>query len=208
MLFQEVKKLSVGDHAVFDNLGQPAQYFLPGKGAEDIGVDVHGPGLVKGPHQIFAFRDVDPCFAAHGAVHLGQEGGRDLNKRDAAHVQRGQEAGNVAGHAPAKGNQAVLAVKAGGRQCTGQPGDGLQVLAFLAAGKRHQFGFQPGRGQGLQQGITVQGGDMIVADHPVALGDVVFLKVPADQADQPLFDPNGIASLPQTDLDQLFVIVK
>ena len=65
--------------------------------------------MIESADHIFAERVVDGGFAAYGGVHLRQQRGGNLNKAHAALVARGGEAGQIADHAPAEGDQRGIA---------------------------------------------------------------------------------------------------
>ena len=63
--------------------------------------------------EVFAGGEVDAGLAADGGVDLGEESGGDLDVADAAHVDGGEEAGDVADDAAAEGEEERVAVGSG-----------------------------------------------------------------------------------------------
>jgi hypothetical protein len=87
--------------------------------------------------QILAGCRVDPGLAADRAVDLREEGGGDLDVAAAPLQDCRGEAGQVAHHAAAKGDEMVLAPEFEGEQPIGKRGGARPALGALAlAGSR------------------------------------------------------------------------
>ncbi len=69
--------------------------------------------MVEGADEVFSGEEVDAGFAADGGVDLGEEGGGDLDVTDSAHVDGGEEAGDVADDAATEGDEECVAVCSG-----------------------------------------------------------------------------------------------
>ncbi len=93
---------------------RPARSCGGGEGAEEVGVDVDGEGLVEAADEVFSGCEVDAGLAADGGVDLGEEGAGDLDVADAAHVDGGEEAGDVADDSATEGEEEGVAVGSGG----------------------------------------------------------------------------------------------
>ena len=63
--------------------------------------------LVEGTDEILAVTRVDTGLSADGAVHLGEQGGGDLDERDAAAQQARRQPGQIADDSAAKRHHAV-----------------------------------------------------------------------------------------------------
>ena len=104
---------------------------------------------MKGPDVILGLLEVDTGLAAVGGIDLGHERRGDLHVAHAALVGGGTEAGQVADHSAAQGDDDVLAGEAGARQFG--PHDlgvrnRLRALSrhdhHLAAQRRHRVAIQ------------------------------------------------------------------
>jgi len=79
-----------------------------GQSLEELEVNVDALGLPESTDQVLAQRSIDGSLATNGRVNHGQEGGRDLNEADTAHVCSSNEANHVANNTAAQGdNNAV-----------------------------------------------------------------------------------------------------
>ena len=74
LLLQPGQQLLISDAAVFDDLGHAAGQLTPGQGGEADGIRQYHTGLVEAAQQVFPLRQIQPRFAAYGAVHLRQQG--------------------------------------------------------------------------------------------------------------------------------------
>jgi hypothetical protein len=93
-------------------------------------------GLVEGADQVLAARRVDGGLAAHGAVHLGQQGGRDLDKGRAALVDRGREPARSPDDAAAEGRDRVAAIQPQRQQASSTRSSSAKLLLPSPGGRR------------------------------------------------------------------------
>ncbi len=80
-------------------------------------------GLTKAPDEVLALGQVHPDLAADGAIHHREEGGRQHDEVNAAHVGTGDEAAEVPHHAAAEREERGIAGEPEARQVA----DGLRV---------------------------------------------------------------------------------
>ena len=106
------------------------------EGAEEIDVGEDGEGVVEAADEIFSGQEIDAGFAADGGVDLREKGGRDLHVADAAHVDGGEEAGDVANDAATEGEEQRVAVGSGGGELLGEGFDAAHAFVTLAAGEK------------------------------------------------------------------------
>ena len=105
VLFQPLEEVGIVDQPVLHDLGIAGQHVAAGQGGECRRVGQHQPGLVERSHEVLTLAGVDTGLAADGAVHLGQQRGRDLDEIQAAQGYRGGEAHQIPDHAAAEGDQ-------------------------------------------------------------------------------------------------------
>src|ERR1035437_1558873 len=72
--FQVFKEPGVVNDAVLDHFGEARAVFAHGQRGEGVQVAEHQPGLMEGTHEVLARLEVQPDFAAYGAVHLCEQG--------------------------------------------------------------------------------------------------------------------------------------
>jgi hypothetical protein len=72
---------------------------------------------MEGAHQIFSRRQIDADFAADRTIHLRQQRGRRLHKRDAAQIRGGDKSRQIAHHAAAQSHDEGFSFQA----MAGQP---------------------------------------------------------------------------------------
>ena len=99
--------------------------------------------MMKGSDQIFPGAQVDPGLAADGGVHLREHRGGNLYQVDAAHVERGQQAGNVAYDAASESNDDGISVRAQAAQLLGQFLNRGQLFVAFAIGHFQNFRGNP-----------------------------------------------------------------
>src|SRR6185503_11373013 len=107
--FQAIEERGVVNNSVFDDLREAGAEFASGQGRENLEIAQDQTRLVKGADQIFSGLEVDADFAADGAVHLREQRGGHLDKRDAAQIGGRNKTSQVSDHAPAEGEDAGLA---------------------------------------------------------------------------------------------------
>ncbi len=96
---EELEEAGVPDAAVLDHLRHAVHEHGQGQGVQRVRVHEHQPGLVEGPGQVLAVLQVHRHLAAHAAVHLGQQGGGDLDKGHPPEDGGGGEARQIPHHA-------------------------------------------------------------------------------------------------------------
>ena len=119
---------------------RPARSSAGGRVREEVGVGEDGLRMVEAADEIFSGGEVDAGLAADGGVDLGEEGGGDLHVADAAHVDGGEEAGDVADDAAAEGEEERVAVGSGAGELLGEGFDAGEALVALAAGEEEDGG--------------------------------------------------------------------
>ena len=105
VFFEVSEEAGVVDDAGFDGLVEAGAELRGGEGAEEVGVDVDGEGLVEAADEVFSGREIDAGLAADGGVDLGEEGAGDLDEGNSAHVDGGEEAGDVADDSATEGEE-------------------------------------------------------------------------------------------------------
>ena len=98
---------------------------------EEVGVGEDGLRVVEAADEVFSGDEVDAGFAADGGVDLGEEGGGDLHVADAAHVDGGEEAGDVADDSATEGEEERVAVGSGGGELLGEGFDAADALVAI-----------------------------------------------------------------------------
>ena len=109
---EELKEIPVGNAAVLDHLRHTVGEGLVIQGIQGVRIHEHRPGLPEAPGQVLSGSQVDSYLSAYGGIHLGQEGGGDLNEIHAPEDGGGGEARQVPHHAAAQGNDGVGAGEA------------------------------------------------------------------------------------------------
>ena len=202
LTFEKSEEVAVDGGTILDHLAHAAAELRLGQGAEHVRVDEHGPRLVKGADQVLALVQVHAGLAAHRTVHLGEQRGRYLHKRNTAQVDRGEKPGHVADHAAAQGKHSVAAIKAALGEFAGQCADGGQVLARLAVSKGDQLTVDARRTERIHQPPAVERPDHIVRDDRPAPTDPRLGKRRTHRVEHTAADDNRITPLPQADLDR------
>ena len=100
-------------------------------------------GLFEDADEIFPALEVDSGFAADGGIDLREKGGGDLHEADSAHVDAGEESGDVSDDSAAQGDEHGVAVGLELDQLLGEIFDGREIFAALAIG--HFDHVNPGR---------------------------------------------------------------
>jgi hypothetical protein len=83
-----------------DDFGEPVPELVLGERQERLRIDINSRRLVKCADQVLPRGMIDPHLSADAAVDLGEEGGGDLDKADAAQHGGGEVAGEIADHPP------------------------------------------------------------------------------------------------------------
>ena len=190
---QPLEKRRIADQAILDYLGHAGGEFPLRQGVEHGGIDHHGAGLMEGADHVLAARVVDGGLAAHRGIHLGQQGGGDLDKVHAALVAGGGETHHVTDHTAAQRHQrggARVPLGHQGVENTFQRGQGFVLLAV-----RQDQGVALQVAQTRGNRLQVKRGDGLVADHH----HLIAAHMAADQilAQQAAVDIDGVAAFGQ-----------
>ena len=191
----------VAQQAILQNLGVAGAHLPVGQGGEHIQVRQDEPGLVEGADQVLASRGVDGRLAAHRGVHLGQQGGGDLNEVCAALVDGGGEAGEVPDHPAAESDNQVAPVQLQSQQGVAERLQAGKALGLFAGGQDDGMDGQAGRFEGPGQPRAVQAPDGLVRDHgdPVATDEGAQAR--AGLVQQARTDQDIIGALAQVDMN-------
>ena len=141
VLLHVAEELCVVDDSGLDGLLKSGAKLCWGEGAEDVGVGEDGLRMVEASDEIFPCEEVDAGLAADGGVDLGEEGGGELDVGDAAHVDGGEEAGDVADDSATEGEQEAVAVCSGEGELLGERFDAGHALVGLAGGEEEGYRF-------------------------------------------------------------------
>ena len=87
--FQTTEQGWIMDDPVLDDLTKTSPQFALGQGAEGVEIAQDQAGLMEGPHQVLPSLEVHADLATHRAVHLGKQGGGDLDEGDSPQVGGG-----------------------------------------------------------------------------------------------------------------------
>ena len=132
MGFEVGEQFGVERHAVLDHFAQSGAILARREGVERRGVDQHAERLEERPDHVLRLRQIDADLAADGAVDLGEQRRRDLQEADAAGVGGGDEAGQVADHSAADGDDQRTAIGLQLEEALPQPGGHVDRLRLLA----------------------------------------------------------------------------
>ena len=111
---------------------RPARSWVAGGRVLRTVVSVKTTRVVEAADEVLAGAEVDAGFAADRRVDLGREGGRDLDIGDSAHVDGGEEAGNIADNSATEGDEECVAVSAGVGELLEEGFDGAKALVGFA----------------------------------------------------------------------------
>ncbi len=128
------EELGVEDDAVLDDLGQAAAELAVRQGPQGLGVDPDADRLVERADDVLGAGMIDADLAADRAVDLRQQGRRNHDQGEPAGECGGDEAGEVADHAAAQGDDQRMAIGLASHQLVVQPGGLVERLAALAGG--------------------------------------------------------------------------
>ena len=169
---QEVEEGGVFDAAVLHHLRHAVGKDGVGQGVQGLRVHKHQPGLPEGPGQVLAVGQVHGHLPSHGGVHLGQQGGGDLDKVHPPEHRGGGEARQVPHHAAPQGGHRVGAGEAKGHHLLPQLGQPGGALGLLPGGEDQGLRPEAGGGQAGPHPVQVQGGHMVVGDQedPLRMG--------------------------------------
>jgi len=102
---------------------------------------------MKRPHQILSRSKIHASLAANRCINLRHHCGGNLYQLHAAHVERRQQAGNVADDSSTESDQNGISVRAQAGKLLGQNLDGCQLLVDLAVGHLDDLGGETGIAQ-------------------------------------------------------------
>ena len=145
----------VGDDAVLDDLREAGAELPVGQRDDDVGIHEDEARLVEGADQVLGAGMVDRGLAADRGVHLGEDGRRELDEVEAAHVGGGHEPREVADGSAAERHHGGCPVDSGGEQLVPAPlGDGDRLRAFALG--HHDLGqTEAGRPEALRHRVAV-----------------------------------------------------
>lgn len=158
VLLHEAEELGVGDDAGLDGLLQAGAEFGGRQGGERGRVGEDGEGVVEAADEVLAHLEVGAGLAADGGVDLGEQRGGELHITDAAHVDGGEEAGEVAEDAAAEGEQDGVAIGTGEGQLVGKGLDAGEALVGFAGPEKEHGGASVGV-EGLEDGLRPEAPD-------------------------------------------------
>ena len=141
----QCKELRIADDGRLDHFGQSGAEIPVGETAQQIGVAEHEFGLVERTDDILVAIQIDAVLAADAGIDLGQQGGGQEAEADAAHVGRGDEAGDVRHDAAAHAHQKGAAVGSHGQQLAVDLFDLDKRLAAFALADHISFMVQRAR---------------------------------------------------------------
>ena len=95
---------------------------------------------MEGADEVLAGEEVDAGLASERGVHLRQQRGGQADVADATHVDGGEEAGDVADDAAAKGEQDGVAVGPGKGELLGEGLDRGEAFVRFACGEKRNGG--------------------------------------------------------------------
>ena len=98
-------------HAVLDDFVQARAELPAGQCRQHQRIDDDGVRLIEGSNQVLAERVVDAHLPADRRVHLRQERRRHVHQRNPPQVRGGSEAGHVADHPAAEGDEGRVALR-------------------------------------------------------------------------------------------------
>ena len=163
---------------------------------------------MEGADQVLALLGVDPGLAADRRIDLGEERGRHLHDADAAPQDARGEAGQVADHAAAKGDDAVAALDAELEQALAKRSEHGKALACLSGLDHHlaeqklllsEARFERGKMQRRHIGV---------GHHGSARALERARDPPAGRGEQVLADDDGIAPPGKLDLDDCLALAR
>ncbi len=163
--FQPVEERRIAQGAIFDHFGIAGQQFAARQGREQGGVGDDDARLMEQADQVLALGRVDRGLAADRGIHLGQQGGGNLRKGDAALEHGGGEAGEIADHPAAQRHDQALAVDLHVEQRAGQFLQPCKAFAAFAGRHHDGTGVDAGLAQALQQWGEMEVRDMVVGHH-------------------------------------------
>ncbi len=134
--FDGTEEGGVLDGGDFEGFGDAVEEEGEGEGIEEGGVVEDGPGGGEGTEEVFGAGEVDGVLDADAGVALGEGGGGDADKADAAVEEGGGESGGVEKGAAADGDAEGVAADVPGLQSRQHlPEGAVGLLDGFAAGE-------------------------------------------------------------------------
>ena len=193
-IFQPGEERGVADQPVLQGLGVAGQELAWQQGVEGGDVGENQVGLIEGAQQILAEVGIDAGLAADRTVHLGEQGGRDLDQGKAAKHDAGGEPGDVADDAAAKRDDRGVAFDAKRQQAIGELAQVLQVLGPFAGGQDDCGVFDGGLAEGCLQGCQIEWRHVGVGDDDDAGLAQLRAQVASRLGHQPFADDDVVAA--------------
>ena len=122
-------------------------------------------GCQKAPARFFPVLEVNGHLPPHGGVHLGEEGGGDLDEVHPPEDGGGGEARQISHHAAPQGNHGVGAGEAEGHHLLPQDGELPGGLGGLPGGDGDQEGLKARLGEAVQHPLSVERAHRGIGDH-------------------------------------------
>ena len=170
--FKDGKQLRVGQQAGLDGLGQAVDVVAAGQGGQRLRVHDDQFGLPESAHDVFGVAQVHGGLAANGGIDHGEGGGGAVDEINAAHVDGGRKACQVAHDTAAHGDDQVAPAHIEFQHLAQDGLQNFKALAGLALGHGDDLGVLALIGHPL----GVLGGNAAVGDdgHPaVQPGELV-----------------------------------
>ena len=167
-LGQEIEEGGVLNAAVLDDLRHAVGEHAVGEGLQHLRVHEDQLGLPEGPGQVLPGPQVHRHLATHGGVHLGQQGGGDLDEIHPPQDGGGRKASQIAYHAAAQGHYRVGAGEAEVHHVLPELGEHGGGLAALPGGDLLAGRLKAGLLQALHHPSQVEGGHIGVGHHKEA----------------------------------------
>ncbi len=196
---QPFEERQVADQSILDDLRQASRQFTCRQRLQGIRIRQHQLRLPEGTDHVFAARVIDTGLAADRRIDLCQQRRRHLNEGHTALVRSGGEAGQVADHTTAQGNDRRATVAALGEQGVEDMTQRLPVLELLAIGQ-HDLGQGHARSaQRYGELLQIQRRDCAIADDDRTWRPQLRSNQ-LGMAEQAATNMDGIGALAQTDI--------
>ena len=138
-LGHEIEYCPIADDAAFQHLKKSGPELTFRKCRGQVGIDQHGKRLVETSNQVLAGYQVHARFPPYRRIHLREQSRGNLQNRNAAHENRGEETRYI-GHNPAtETDHDTSAVSVALEHLLGKLLHGRKPLVLFAAGKKQNF---------------------------------------------------------------------
>ena len=131
VLLEPEQERLVQNQAVLDDFRHARRELPLRQARERVCIREHRDRLMKRADHVFRLRVVHRRLAAHRGIDLRQQRRGDLHKRDSTLVAGRREAGEVADHAAAQGDQAGVPAESLRDQAVDDRAQRCQVFLFL-----------------------------------------------------------------------------